>query len=127
MARSTIGITLVVFGMILTLVGGFLQMLCLIGGGVICSGTMTGEFANTFLLLGLPPLVAGVVLWPFLSKREPRRRERFVPAAAGATPAGPSPAKRPAGRTRVASDCPKCGGPVKPSQSECEWCGEPLL
>lgn len=117
MARSTIVITLVVFGLIMALVGGFLQMLCLLCGGLICSGTMTGDFANFFLILGLPVLALGLVQWPFLGKAQVPRKVPLQPAAAA----------RSGRAARKAPECPKCGGPVKPGDRECEWCGVALL
>ncbi len=114
---------LVVFGLMLALVGALLGGLCLIGGGIICEGTMIPTLAAWFLWPGLSMIVLGFVLSAVLPK--PKRvtpqqilmATRLPPGAAGPAPT----------EVRRASECPKCGGPVKANEMVCGWCDTPLL
>ena len=132
-----IGLLTLIFGLMGTLVGGLLLSMCLVGGGILCDGTLIGDMGFGAMKLGLPLLIAGLGLWvptrralkrmqkaqtarasaqraPLLSRA--MRIELALPQSSPEAPAGP-----------VSSKCPECGGPVEPNAPKCEWCGQPFL
>jgi hypothetical protein len=116
------GIALTVFGFVMLFVGVLLGSMCLLSGGLLCSGTLIGELGGGFFLFGLVMLVLGIGTLVAQGRRSPPPAAQ-VPFAPRALPATP-----PASPTaRVASECPKCGGPVDARVRACEWCGTPLL
>ncbi len=135
-AMRAMGLFLVMMGGMGMMIGGVLSGLCLIAGGILCSGTMIGTFGTWGLLLGGAGFGLGLVIFipanrahraaqkvrlEQMPARASQSQARFaegdlVLRRAGAEPAGP-----------IASKCPECGGPVEPGARECEYCGQPFV
>jgi hypothetical protein len=127
---------LIVFGVTIAFPGVLLDALCLPADGMICQGTGIGDIGRTFLLIGVGPLVAGVVLAIVLRRRgasapqtpavDPVAQARSAqmasaqatlrlnaPGGGFETPTGPPPSK-----------CPECGAPVPRGAAVCDYCGQ---
>ncbi len=135
-----VGLVLLILGFIGTMTGGVLSSLCLVAGGIVCAGTSIGSIGFAMLGLGAVGLVIGGALvlrtrgayrealraraklrWAATRKASVGALQADLPLARANVDAAPTASAGP-----VASDCPKCGGPVKPGASVCEWCGEPF-
>jgi hypothetical protein len=133
-AALTGGLLAFVFGLMGTMLGGMFLGMCLIGGGILCDGTLIGVWGYWASLLGLPLLIVGVLL--FIPARRRMRREQqeavariqdeqLARAVTALDPGAPlSSATGPRGP--IASKCPECGGPVEPGSGKCPWCGQPF-
>jgi hypothetical protein len=126
---------LIVFGVTIAFPGILLNALCLPADGIICQGTGIGDIGRTFLLIGVGPLVAGIVLAVVLRRR---------PAGAPQTPAADPVAQALSAEMASAqatlrlgaagglarsmgptpSNCPECGAPVPRGAAVCDYCGQ---
>ncbi|HEX9709771.1 MAG TPA: hypothetical protein VGB42_07410 [Candidatus Thermoplasmatota archaeon] len=130
MAGSVVGLLALLFGLVFTAIAALLGGLCLVGGGILCQGTSIGAIATMLLVPGLVLVAAGLLLLAIarrFRRGEPGAATPSAQAQLAVARATAAAAVRGEPSPRVASECPKCGGPVRPADPACEWCGTPLL
>jgi len=119
-AALAIGLTLLMFGIMFTFIGGILGGLCLIEGGILCEDTAIGSIGLTMLGFGLPSFVIGILLF---SRGRWATNEATKAMLARRLAANPSHALGAVVPSIVRSECPHCGAPIRPGTPTCEWCG----
>lgn len=94
------------------LTAGALLLALGIGGAMFVRGSLSFALGFIGVFFGAMLLIAAGVVRFAASQPD----TEVVPEVA---PKAPTP--------RIASECPKCGGPVGSTESNCQWCNTPLI
>jgi hypothetical protein len=113
-AALAIGLTLLTFGAMITLVGGILSGICLAERGSMCQGNGIGSIGFGMLAFGVPMILIGIPLF--------MRGRKILNAPTAPQPDARTSPVEPEG-ARAATECPHCGAPIAASATVCEFCG----
>ena len=113
-AALAIGLTLLTFGSMITLVGVILSGICLVEHGAVCQGTGIGSIGFGMLAFGVPMVLIGIPL--FMRGRQVLNTPTAPRLEARTTSVAPEGA-------RAATECPHCGAPIAAGATVCDFCG----
>ena len=113
-AALAIGLTLLTFGAMITLVGVILSGICLAEGGAACGGGGIGSIGFGMLAFGVPMILIGIPLF--------MRGRKILNAPSTPRPEARTSPVEPEG-ARVATECPHCGAPIAAGAKVCDFCG----